>query len=153
MLSRRQCRYEARKRRGPGSGRGRRPFGPQVSSAVREGEGGAVHDLPSGDGFDKLGSRQKTHRERNVMSFGGYGDDQRQSPISGDLLRWAGALLIALFGLAMYMFRTQTNPVTGEVQHIAMDVNQEKTLGLQAAPQMASQMGGAIDPRDDRRAA
>jgi beta-barrel assembly-enhancing protease len=87
------------------------------------------------------------------MSFGGYGYDQRQSPISGDLLRWVGALLIALFGLAMYMFRTETNPVTGEVQHIAIDVDEEKALGLQAAPKMASQMGGAIDPRDDGRAA
>jgi len=87
------------------------------------------------------------------MSFGGYGDDQRRSPLGGDLLRWAGALVIALFGLAMYMFRTETNPVTGKVQHIAIGVDEEKALGLQAAPKMASQMGGAIDPRDDDRAA
>jgi predicted Zn-dependent protease len=87
------------------------------------------------------------------MSYGGYGNDPQQRPFSGDLLRWAGALLIALFGLAMYMFRTQTNPVTGEVQHIAMGVDEEKALGLQAAPKMADQMGGAIDPRDDDRAA
>jgi predicted Zn-dependent protease len=38
------------------------------------------------------------------------------------------------------------NPVTGKKQHIAMSVDQEKALGLQAAPEMASKMGGALDP-------
>ncbi len=87
------------------------------------------------------------------MSYGGYGDDRPRSPFGGDMIRWVGALIIALFGLAMYMFRTETNPVTGERQHIAMNVDQEKALGLQAAPEMAEKMGGEIDPRDDDRAA
>src|SRR5262249_17683586 len=37
-------------------------------------------------------------------------------------------------------------------QHIAMTVDQEKALGLQAAPEMAAKMGGAIDPATDPRA-
>ena len=44
--------------------------------------------------------------------------------------------------------KTQVNPVTGEKQHIAMSRRQEKALGLQAAPEMAEQMGGAHRPRD-----
>ncbi len=60
--------------------------------------------------------------------------------------RWIIALLIAGFGIITYMMNTEVNPVTGEKQHIAMSVSQEKALGLQAAPEMAAQMGGAIDP-------
>ncbi len=89
------------------------------------------------------------------MSDGGYyeGDGGRQgSPAMGQLIRWAIGLLIGLVGVGMYMFRTEVNPVTGEKQHIGMNVDQEKALGLQAAPQMAQQMGGDIDPRDDERA-
>jgi len=70
----------------------------------------------------------------------------------GQLIRWAIGLLIALVGVGMYFFRTEVNPVTGEKQRIGMNVDQEKALGLQAAPQMAKQMGGDIDPRDDERA-
>ena len=52
---------------------------------------------------------------------------------------------IALFG---YFSRTQVNPVTGEKQHIAMSVEQEKALGLESAPQMAAQMGGEASSSD-----
>jgi predicted Zn-dependent protease len=83
-----------------------------------------------------------------------YGDDsgpqgERRLPIG----RLIGALVIALIGVGMYMFNTQVNPVTGEKQHVAMSVDQEMALGLQAAPEMASKMGGDVDPRDDPRAA
>src|SRR4051794_7107599 len=79
-----------------------------------------------------------------------YGDGTSTGrPVS---LRWVAALIIALFGVATYFFETQTNPVTGEKQHVAMDVDQEMRLGLQSAPQMAAEMGGAADPRDDPRA-
>lgn len=63
------------------------------------------------------------------------------------------AAVIALFGIITYFSRTQVNPVTGERQHIAMTVDEEKALGLQAAPQMAAEMGGVISPRNDPRAA
>ncbi len=78
-----------------------------------------------------------------------YGYAQRPG---GPNLRLIGALIIAVIGVAMYLFETQTNPVTGKKQHIAMTVDQEKALGLQAAPEMAAKMGGAIDPDADPRA-
>jgi beta-barrel assembly-enhancing protease len=82
-----------------------------------------------------------------------YGDDSgegggRPFPIG----RLIGALVVALIGVVMYMSQTQVNPVTGEKQHVAMSVDQEMALGLQAAPQMAQQMGGDVDPRQDPRA-
>src|SRR5947209_3992703 len=85
------------------------------------------------------------------MSYGsyGYGPEQAGRPVN---MRWIVGLIIAVFGIAMYFFDTQTNPVTGKKQHVAMDVNQEMRLGLQSAPQMAAEMGGAADPRDDPRA-
>src|SRR5579875_2766505 len=66
--------------------------------------------------------------------------------------RLVGALVIALIGFVIYMSQTQINPVTGEKQHVALSVDQEMALGLQAAPQMAQKMGGEVDPREDPRA-
>jgi predicted Zn-dependent protease len=63
--------------------------------------------------------------------------------------RWIIAAVIAIIGLVSYVGSRQKNPVTGEVQHVAMSVEQERALGLQAAPQMAQQMGGAVDPKRD----
>lgn len=85
------------------------------------------------------------------MSYGGdaYGEPYESR---GPNLRWVAALVIAAFGFIIYMTQTQVNPVTGKKQHIAMSVDEEKSLGLQAAPQMAAKMGGAIDPRQDPRA-
>jgi predicted Zn-dependent protease len=59
------------------------------------------------------------------------------------------AAVIVIIGLVSYFMRSEVNPVTGEKQHIAMSVDQEKALGLQAAPEMAQQMGGALDPDKD----
>ena len=87
------------------------------------------------------------------MPFGlGYGrDGMRRGGGCGG--RAAIAVVIALIGIVTYFMRTEENPVTGEKQRVAMNVDQEKALGLEAAPQMAQQMGGAIDPRNDPRAA
>lgn len=41
-----------------------------------------------------------------------------------------------------YQGMRQSNPVTGETQHVALSQDQEIALGLQAAPQMAEQFGG-----------
>jgi predicted Zn-dependent protease len=62
--------------------------------------------------------------------------------------------LIALAGIVTYFMQSSTNPTTGEVQHVAMTEDQEIALGLQAAPRMAAEMGGAIDPAssDEARA-
>jgi predicted Zn-dependent protease len=86
------------------------------------------------------------------MSYAdGYGDPYEQP--RGPDLRWIIALIIAVIGIASYMFQEQVNPVTGKRQHIAMNVDQEMRMGLQAAPEMAAKMGGALDPRRDPRAA
>lgn len=71
----------------------------------------------------------------------------------GCLGRVAIGVVIAVIGLATYYFNTSVNPTTGEKQHIAMTANQEMALGLQAAPKMADQMGGAIDPKSSPQAA
>jgi len=60
------------------------------------------------------------------------------------------ALVIAAVGVIAYMSRTEVNPVTGEKQHVALSVDQEKVLGLEAAPEMAREMGGEVDRSDPR---
>jgi predicted Zn-dependent protease len=67
-------------------------------------------------------------------------------------LRVIIAIVIAIGGIITYMSRKSVNPVTGETQHVAMNASQEIALGLEAAPQMAAQMGGEV-PRSDPRAA
>ena len=87
------------------------------------------------------------------MSYGYDGGGYRSAePSTGMSLRVLAGIVIAIIGIIVYMTRTQINPVTGEKQHIALNVDEEKQMGLQAAPQMAAQMGGAIDPVDDPRA-
>ncbi len=81
--------------------------------------------------------------------FGGAQSDGRRPGLNPRLI---GALLIAVVGIVMYMFNTEENPVTKEKQHVAMNVDQEMALGLQAAPEMAAQMGGAVDPATDPQA-
>src|SRR6516165_8374178 len=85
------------------------------------------------------------------MSYGyreyGYADQPR-----GPNLRVLAGLVIAAIAFIIYMTQSQINPVTGERQHIAMNVDQEMRMGLEAAPEMASKMGGAIDPASDPRA-
>src|ERR1043165_3511552 len=78
------------------------------------------------------------------------GGDQRRSGLP---LRWIIGAIIAIAGLVTYYSRTQTNPVTGEKQHIAISADQEKALGLQAAPEMMREMGGALDPASNPQAA
>ena len=39
--------------------------------------------------------------------------------------------------------------MTGKKQHVAMSVDQQMALGLQAAPQMAEKMGGDVDASQD----
>ena len=75
----------------------------------------------------------------------GYGNRGR----GGFPMRIVIALVIAGIGVVTYFSRTQVNPVTGEKQRVALSVDQEKALGLQAAPQMAKQMGGVLDPKTD----
>jgi predicted Zn-dependent protease len=59
------------------------------------------------------------------------------------------AVVIALVGIISYYAKTEKNPVTGENQRIGMSVEQEKAMGLAAAPKMANDMGGAEDPANN----
>lgn len=54
------------------------------------------------------------------------------------------ALVIALVGIVSYCARRSTNPVTGEVQHVALTAPEEIALGLHAAPQVARRYGGEV---------
>lgn len=50
--------------------------------------------------------------------------------------------IFALISIITFLTSKADNPVTGESQHIALTVDQEIALGLQAAPEMAAQYGG-----------
>src|SRR5438876_57072 len=80
------------------------------------------------------------------MSY--YGNDSSSG--RGLDLRWIIALVIALIGVIGYFTRTSINPTTGEKQRVALTAQQEMALGLQSAPMMAREMGGAVDSRDPR---
>lgn len=79
----------------------------------------------------------------------GYGPAQSGRPIN---LRVIAALIMVVVGVVSYFFETQVNPVTGEKQRVAMNVDQEMSLGLQSVPTMVAEMGGASDPSSDPRA-
>ncbi len=79
------------------------------------------------------------------MSYGGQGrGGLRINP------RVIIAVLIAIGGIVTYLSQTSVNPTTGKTQHVAMTESQEIRLGLETAPEMASQMGGEVDPDDPR---
>ncbi len=59
------------------------------------------------------------------------------------------AVVIAIGAVVAYFGKKQINPVTGEKQYVNLTVDQEKALGLEAAPQMAKQMGGVVDSRSN----
>lgn len=53
-------------------------------------------------------------------------------------------LVVAGVAIIGYLASSQTNPVTGEKQHVGLSPDQEIALGLQAAPEMAARHGGEI---------
>ena len=76
-------------------------------------------------------------------SYGNYGSS------GGGGLRLLVAVGVALFGIIGYFARSSINPTTGERQHVgAITPDQETAMGLQAAPQMAQQMGGEVPASD-----
>jgi predicted Zn-dependent protease len=68
-------------------------------------------------------------------------------------IRFVIAAFLAIGALVTYWSRRETNPITGETQSVAMKPDQEIRLGLAAVPELAKQMGGALDPRTDQDAA
>ena len=83
------------------------------------------------------------------MGYEGYPPARRRGLGGGRLLV---ALILAAVAIISYYSRTEVNPVTGEKQHVALNVDQEKALGLESAPQMAREMGGVLDPSTDPQA-
>lgn len=61
-------------------------------------------------------------------------------------MRFSARLIFAaamvIFALVSYFSVRQENPVTGETQHVSLSPDEETALGLEAAPQMAGEMGG-----------
>jgi predicted Zn-dependent protease len=80
--------------------------------------------------------------------YGGYGYGGGGGGGGRFNIRLLIGLAIAVFGVIGYFTHTSVNPVTGEKQHVNMSAEQETQLGLQAAPEMAAEMGGEVDPRD-----
>jgi predicted Zn-dependent protease len=74
----------------------------------------------------------------------GYGGQPRR----GINMRVIIALVIAVIGVIGYFTKRSVNPVTGETQYVSLSPQQEMALGLQAAPEMAAQMGGAVERSD-----
>ena len=82
------------------------------------------------------------------MPFGfSRGSGARRGPM-GCNTRLIIALVIAVIGIVGYLSKRSINPVTGEKQYVSLSRDQEIALGLQAAPQMAQQMGGVV-PKSD----
>jgi len=63
------------------------------------------------------------------------------------------ALVLAVVAIAGYFMSTRNeyNPITDENQRISLTVQEEIALGLQSAPQMASEFGG-LDPDQNLQA-
>ena len=61
------------------------------------------------------------------------------------------ALAVAAIGLFTYWSSREENPITGEMQAIALSPEEEVILGLQSAPEMAAEFGG-LDPDDSIQA-
>lgn len=56
--------------------------------------------------------------------------------------RIAIALVLVAISLITYFASSEFNPITGETQQVALTPNEEITMGLQAAPEMADMHGG-----------
>lgn len=52
------------------------------------------------------------------------------------------AAVVAAIAIVSFLSTRSKNPITGQAQYVAMSVQDEIALGLQAAPQLAAQHGG-----------
>lgn len=64
--------------------------------------------------------------------------------------RLVTALFIAFIGWFMYSQQVEENPVTKQKQHVSISPAEEIKLGLESAPQMSREMGGAVPANDPR---
>jgi beta-barrel assembly-enhancing protease len=74
-----------------------------------------------------------------------YAYGNRRSPFPIGRLLIAG--LIALVSIISYLSTRTENELTGETQHVAMSIDQEIGMGLQAVPEMEAQYGGESSDR------
>lgn len=53
-------------------------------------------------------------------------------------------LMIGMIGFSVisWYFKSSSNPITGEKQHVSLTPEEEVALGMQSAPQMAAEFGG-----------
>lgn len=83
---------------------------------------------------------------RSRRHYGGTGDPYSRQGRGTGTGRFKLMLIIgvgmALFQAFKYYSNTQTNTITGEEQRVQWTVEEEVSLGLQSAPQMAKQHGG-----------
>ena len=69
---------------------------------------------------------------------------------SGCAVRLVIALVLAGISLFSYYRLRSPNPVTGEIQHIDLKIEEEIAIGLNAAPAMAAQLGGLSSDQELR---
>jgi predicted Zn-dependent protease len=79
------------------------------------------------------------------MSYA-YGESRPSLPWG----RLSIAALVALISIVSYLTTRTKNELTGETQHVAMSVEQEIGMGLQAVPEMESQYGDESSDREGR---
>src|SRR5262245_35382532 len=74
----------------------------------------------------------------------------QRSMLPGCSVRLLIALVIAGISLFSYWRTRSPNPITGQMQHVNLTVDQEIALGLNAAPAMAAQFGGQTSDQELR---
>lgn len=74
------------------------------------------------------------------------------SPGRGFNVRIIIAIVIAIGAVVSYLGKRSVNPVTGRAEYVSMQPAQEIAMGLQAAPEMAAEMGGEVASSDPRAA-
>lgn len=70
---------------------------------------------------------------------------------SGFQIRLLIGAAIIIFSFIRYCSRTEENPYTGKTQHISISTDDEISLGLQSAPQMAQEFGGLHPDQDAQK--
>lgn len=85
------------------------------------------------------------------MGLFGNGNGYQRSGFP--LGRIAIVAVIAIGAIISFLSKYEVNPTTGEKQFVGYSEQQEIVLGVQAAPQMASEMGGVLSAQRDPRAA
>src|SRR3954454_19772336 len=73
-------------------------------------------------------------------------------PNRGFNVRIIIAIVIAIGAVVSYLGKRSVNPVTGRTEYVSMQPAQEIAMGLQAAPEMAAEMGGEVSTSDPRAA-